>query len=238
MNIADDDLRRLYQAYLEEKRPGTREACPPLKDIVDLLRNPSRRARKILSHVVDCSPCSQEVELVLKTLKSEAEFTEAVGKLFPKAKAGSLLPCAPSPPFCSRPFWRLLPHSVIGILFACFLVVVFLTINGEFLGKKEGRGKAAEEVSLISPVNLAVSRKTLVFHWDGPPGAAYFILELFDHALSPLWKSPGVTATASSLPAEVALRLGKNESYFWMVTVFFPDGSKIESSLKEFSLAD
>jgi hypothetical protein len=127
-------------------------------------------------------------------------------------------------------------------LAAAFLAVIGIatvSIIGmrSFLGTPEDRerGRQPGQIQLIFPVRGERTRMPLVFRWEGTPRAEYYLLEIFDRSLLPLWKSPRIEGLLYELPSEAADIVKKNELYFWTITACLTDGTKMESSLEEFT---
>ena len=100
------------------------------------------------------------------------------------------------------------------------------------------RGRTPAQIQLISPAHGQTIRTPLVFKWKLAGKFDYAILEIFDEALSPIWKGPRVYRDSYQLPPEVEAKIEKNKVYYWMITVFLIDSKVIESALENFTLIE
>ncbi|MCK4264030.1 MAG: hypothetical protein KAX27_03720, partial [Candidatus Aminicenantes bacterium] len=106
------------------------------------------------------------------------------------------------------------------------------------LEKREYRGANQAKIILIEPINKKYSKFLLTFKWKKIENSDYYILEIFDKTLYPVWESKKIFKTRVVLPDEISSKLIKNNRYFWMVTAFLSDGSKTESIIKEFKVTE
>jgi hypothetical protein len=88
----------------------------------------------------------------------------------------------------------------------------------------------------VLPSPQAAARLPLIFRWEEIPQVDYCILEIFDDSLLPYWKSPRISGTSYQVPAVIDAKMPKNKKYFWVLTAFLKNGTKVESSLEEFRL--
>jgi hypothetical protein len=96
------------------------------------------------------------------------------------------------------------------------------------------RSEYSAQVKLLQPVNEKISRPSLIFRWKNVERSEYYVLELFDKTLAPIWESEKIETNELALPGEIAESLAVNETYFWMVSASLPGGEKISSRLEEF----
>ncbi|UCC40681.1 MAG: hypothetical protein JSV96_04340, partial [Candidatus Aminicenantes bacterium] len=106
------------------------------------------------------------------------------------------------------------------------------------LEKREYRGTNSKQIHLIEPINKKCSKSSLIFKWNFVKNSEYYVLELFDDTLYPVWKSQKIFKAQATLPLEISNRLKKDKAYFWMVIAFLNHGKKIESRLEKFTLTD
>jgi len=91
-------------------------------------------------------------------------------------------------------------------------------------------------INLLYPVTTHTKSEKLIFQWKRQPESGYYVLELFDEALLPLWTSQKADALQAQLPDDVYSNLKIGKSYFWMVTGFSEDLKIDESPLTRFIL--
>jgi hypothetical protein len=99
---------------------------------------------------------------------------------------------------------------------------------------RENRG---DEIQVLAPGEGIVSKSRLVFRWKTRGFVDHYILELFDDALSPVFRSPEIKGTFYSLPKDLAKRLS-SQRYFWMISGFTLSEKIIESRLCQFFLIE
>ena len=98
------------------------------------------------------------------------------------------------------------------------------------------RRNRASPLQIIHPKEAGVDLKTLVFKWKELPDTDYYILDVFNDSLLPVWTSPKVRGTHFDAPRSLISQLEKGGTYFWMVTAFKTGGLRVESPLVEFYL--
>jgi hypothetical protein len=130
-----------------------------------------------------------------------------------------------------RPAW------IYGFIFIIGVVLISLFVHN-ISEERKYRGTESQAVTLITPNKKAILKKQLEFEWKHVKNSDYFILEIFDESLYPIWKSDKVTVNHTVLSTEITDRLLKQKTYYWMVTAFLSDGKTIESRLQNFVISD
>ena len=97
---------------------------------------------------------------------------------------------------------------------------------------------AETRLVLLSPKANELLSGPLVFRWQGRPASDYYVVELFDDALLPIWTSDKIRELQISIPSEVSSALKPGRSYYWMVTAFFQSSKTEESYLGRFVIHD
>jgi hypothetical protein len=228
MKIDTAGLKSLFQAQVRSKPSRLREDCPGPEKIVRLLRSEvsRRKATKIIDHISRCSDCAGELELLLGIFRQEETFIQETkawlaGQKTPGRRVFS--PCFS---------WRtasILAGSVLIVL--AVLATVVLRLPERY------RAGPLAKVVLLQPVGEKMARSSLAFRWQAIPGSEYYIIELFDEGLQPIWKSDKISQNRFIPPSDLVNRLSAKKPYFWMVTAF-AGGEKTASSLEEFVLID
>jgi len=113
-------------------------------------------------------------------------------------------------------------------------LAIYIFINGGL--EQKFRGSNIDYIKLIQPVHKKVSKAPILFHWKKMEDAEYYILELFDNRLFPIWRSQKIPANKILLPKDIMESLSPGKSYYWYITGFFPEDRKIESSLEQFQI--
>ena len=228
MKISDDNLKALYREYLKETAPSSREICPGPEAILRSLRSPhySKRKAKILNHVSHCFHCAEEFDYILNTLREEKELNQGIGKTAFGTSANN------SQSSNSRKFLKLVP--AVAVLFVVFISIGYFALR--YIQDRELRAFRTSPLKLEDPVNRSIVANNFVFKWAKITKVNYYIIEVFDESLLPIWKSEDLYSTQKKPPQELVKKLDINKSYFWMVTAIFPDGKRLESRLEEFSI--
>ncbi len=241
MEMDDDRLKSIFQAYLETKRPSSREDCPAPESLLRLLRSnaPRREAARTIDHISACGACAAEFQVLLEVLRQEKAFVLDVEKLI-RESAGNgstegvlvraLARLREVRSAVARPSHRL---ALVG----AGLAIVCLVVVSSFIFRTPDtfRSSSPARVELLQPVDSNLRLSQPVFRWKPVKDSGYYILELFDETLLPVWKSESTAQSELVLPLPLARGLRVSRSYFWMVTAHFPDGETIASALEKFT---
>jgi len=237
MKINTDEVKKLYRAYISEKIPLSRKDCPSTKKILQLFSSnlSEKQKTKIIDHISCCHYCSQEFELILNTKRQEKKLIgEIENLLHPVTEPISTKTREKGQKF----FWPKLSWksasllAILIIIIASLFVILFLFHQQQ----KEYRSQYQTSFKLIQPLDNKYPKSTLMFEWERMERADYYLLELFDQSLMPVWKSKKLHKTKIFLPKSIVNSLKENNIYFWMVTAHFPDGRKVESRIESFTL--
>jgi len=230
MTTDPDRFKALYGAQARLQKPASRRGCPSSKRMIRLLtsRCSAREGSKLIDHISLCSDCAGEFGFLTEALRSERVLVGEIKNWLGTGQNSEL-----RQPHSLRYSWGL------ASLLAAFFIVGFIVLRLVILRAPE-RYRAASEagVALLEPVEQKVSRQSLVFRWQQVQGVEHYVVEVFDEALSPVWKSPPLFETRIVPPDQVARGLAIRKSYFWLVSAYFPGGDKWMSPLEEFSLKD
>lgn len=232
MKINHKDLKRLYRNYLDDIQPISRANCPSPKDILDCLRNKYSKKKKnlILEHIVQCSYCYEEFKFVQETVRAEEKFIIDLQGLCPEKKQrrkNKFYLQAIS----FRPVW------IYGLILITGAVLVSLLVRN-ISEEQKYRGNETHAVTLISPTAKTEQKAQLEFKWKDVHKSEYFILEIFDETLYPVWTSDRIKENQVILSKETTDILSKQKPYYWMVTAHLSDGKTIESRLQGFFVSD
>lgn len=242
MKIKHKDLQQLYKYFVMENIPESRKDCPPSKEIINFFRAKLSEKQKtnIIDHITHCYYCAQEFEFILQTLRYEGKLNEEIGNLIRSENDKTTLKTrAKKIPLNSgkkqKIFIPVLSWKYALLPFAALLIISALIFFPRS-EKKEFRGANLNQVQLVEPIDGKYSKSQLVFRWKKLKDSDYYILELFNETLLPVWKSNRISKNRVILPTELVKKLSINKTYLWMVTAFFPDGRRIESEMEEFTL--
>lgn len=226
MKSANRDLRELFQAYVDSQETTIGKRCPSLKVLSDSFEfdTPGRKKKKVIDHLSECSTCREEFRLYFDLQKfplgerHAGDYGETdVADKFRRQKALFI--------------WRF-ATIVVG---ACLIFSsIMLFIKDAEISETERAG--AMGIMLVSPVRSLAGSEGLVFRWEAFGDAQYYIVELFDEDLLPVWVSPPVKEVYIQPPAELCANMGAGAVYFWMVTAYSNAAKIGESRLARFKV--
>lgn len=231
MKMNQEDLKRIYKNSVIEKVPKSRKNCLTPEEIVNFFisKVSYKQKTKIIDHISHCSYCYQEFEFTIQTLRGKKKLIEEIGNVLQANRAVS------TPKTRRKIFPLLLSWKYVApIIGAVIIISSFIVILN--LEKAEYRGPHLTQVELIEPSDGRYRRASLVFRWNEFKNSEYYILELFNETLYPVWKSDKIYENQAILPDKIAKSLKEDKTYFWMITAFLSKGKKIESKLAEFKL--
>ncbi len=230
MTLKDDDLRRLYGEYVRSRTSGDRKACPDLEVLLKIATPEAKVSgrKKIVDHIGGCFECSSELRLFLD-LHEESESLSA--QIAPTRKNRFLLSI--------QSLWPGLPPTIVRFAFAFFgamLTVIALYVLLQWPPKPDEYRSAKPSVGLNAPIGAVRASAPLLFEWKSLPGTDYYILELYDEGLMPVWTSKELPEIRLLLPGDVARRLSADRPYYWMVTAYSGGEKVADSDLVHFVL--
>ncbi len=244
MKINLEELKLAYIASFFKKIPISRKNCPSLKKLKAFftLKTSEKQKINIIDHVTNCYFCAQEFQLIFSILKYKKKLNEELyGILNPKNDIYGIKRTTKksiSKLVKIKKYFKLFFNwKYAYLLFGTAILVLALTIlknenNGEY------RTIDFKRIHLVEPLNEKHSKSLLMFKWKELKGSNYYILDLFDETLLPIWKSNKIFKNFISFPQEVIKKLDKNKNYYWMITAFLHNGKKIESNIGRFELID
>ncbi len=228
MKIENDDLKKIYQAYVSSKIPGNRNKCPSPMALFNSFSSSTslRNKRKVIGHITGCSFCREEFELFLELQKYQASSTTVINETSSTASIPDKL-CAVN--FGRRFMWRY-AYFLLGLLF--ILSAYYLNVQQNSL--IEIKRTSEQRILLITPSQVHTFPEPLIFRWQEESVSQYYILELFDNSLLPVWTSQKILDVQTQLPDEILSRLQSGNYYFWMITAFSSTQKISESELLRF----
>jgi len=246
MKIKDKDLKILYKAHTITKSSPTREDCPSPEEFLHFFR--SKKSKKtsaeIIDHLSKCYYCLQEFKLVSETLVQEEELNQEIKKILDLDNSRSDAKKRKNSVFLTLKKWWILCSSRFSwkyaSIFSSTLLFIFIVsiLIIKISEKQEYRGAMSSGINLIEPINKRYSKSILIFKWSEMKDSEYYILEIFNDTLYPIWKSNKILKEETHLPAEILNKLIGNRKYYWMVTAFSYKGDKVESRIERFSVIE
>jgi hypothetical protein len=227
MRTNDRDLKRAYRSYIQSRPAPEGKGCPSPEDIWRMLGKRRKRKSKarMMDHITNCATCYAEFEAFLEICRAERHLARDVQEKAagPETRRFSLA-------------WRYMAAALLFLAMAGS--AIFLTKWLSIAKKPPERGRLSGQLRLIAPGSHRSLGLPIIFRWEGITGVEYYAIEIFDSSLLPIWKSPRTVGNSCEVPPSVEKSMRKRTPYFWMLTAFRQDGTKIESSLEEFELID
>ena len=231
MKISHKDIKGLFRNYLKDRFPVSRAKCPLPEDITACLRGniSKKRRNQIIDHIFNCAYCHEEFEFAFKILREEEKFINDLSTIVKEKKRSEEKKYFQFFPF--RQSWL---YSLILIIAVAMLTLLVKDMTEE----RRYRGANALSITLVTPDQKVILRNQLKFEWENIQNSDYYILEVFDESLYPIWKSNKITVNSTLLSKEITNRLIKHKTYYWMITAILRDGKSIESRLQDFRISD
>lgn len=227
MRMEIDNLRKLYQSYVISKTPTDRKDCPSPNSILKTIRTPGSltRKKKLIDHLSSCSSCLEEFGLIIKV-----EYYDRYYLVDPYLNSQRLS--------IINPFrlYNLSRHFVkYAIIMVGFILIVFsfITIKDKDIISNSLRNNS-QAIQLIQPDHIHDLLLPLIFQWGEYPDAEYYIIELFNDKLFPLWTSPRIVGLTFRLPNDILTKLERHKTCFWMISAYSSTEKIAESDLASF----
>lgn len=221
MKTDHPDLRETYQAYASSRRPSGRKKCPSPRDIARSFEPTAsvRKKKRIVDHISACPMCREEFMIFFEHQKTTSSD--------PTADSAS------QPEGIEKEGYPALWQGALALLGLSLIVYSFFVIGhqAEVSGTRQ---RASAEISLLSPRQGLSLSSPAIFRWQAKPGSEYYVVELFDESLLPVWTSDKIQDLQARLPYEIALNLRPRQVYFWMVTSYLHGTKHAESRLSRF----
>jgi hypothetical protein len=230
MKIDHEEIKKLYKAYLAEKTPQKKKDCPSPESIFSLFQPSTSDSKRneILTHVLKCNHCTKDLQFILSTHREEKKFTHDIEEVLESAKESNKKDNG------SKSFFFSLSWKYAYFLIGAMIIAVLIVLN--IPTEHVYRGTNHQSIRLISPLNKHHSKSDLLFKWEMVKNADYFILEIFNDSLYPIWKSEKTTINRINLPSDALEKLSPNKEYYWVVTAYIANDRIVESQLQKFGL--
>ncbi len=228
MKLNDDILKELYQGYVDLKTPFNRKNCPSSIVIASSFE-PSvsrRKKKKIIDHISECSYCREEFMFFFELQKCDFMSNKMA---FKTINYDSQIRANNFKIYGLYPFWR---YVCFFLGFVLIISSILLFIRRDELS--DTRRTNETSIMLIYPTLKHTLPSPLIFQWQKRSSSQYYILELFDDALLPIWISNKIYDSYIQLPADIYSKLLPEKAYFWTITAFIDTSIIEESKLTRF----
>jgi hypothetical protein len=229
MKIDNRTLVDLYREYIELNTASLKYDCPSSESLANsfIPSTSPREKKRIADHISHCRSCRDAFMILLQLQQCDASSAfdqDNRGRKNHPNKIYSKL-------IYISPFFRF-SCVFVGLLLITTSALLIIQ-NNEFSRTSRSGGAG---INLVYPVTTHPKSEKLIFQWKREPESRYYVLELFDEALLPLWTGQIADVLQMQLPDDVYSCLQIGKSYFWMVSGFSEDLKIDESPLTRFIL--
>lgn len=245
MKIKYEDLKLLYRDHIRSQFPVSRLDCPSLEKIYTSLKGKSpRRCRTgLIDHISHCRFCLDDFDILRSFLLNEKTTLAEINQVIPTAKKQDARLREERDGYRQENkhipihFRKIIAFS-LAMLAIAFLVIGLFT-NRQLLKimsfSDQNRSPLRKELVLLHPeCNREHAISSLIFKWKSIPRSDFYIIEIFDETLLPIWKSPPIFESFFKLPTNIPEIIKPQKIYFWMVTAFKSDKIRLESNINCF----
>ena len=229
MKIDNKTLVDLYGEYIKLNAASLKNDCPSAENLANsfMPSTSPREKKRIADHISHCRSCRNAFMILLQLQQCEASTAtdqdNGERKGHPKKIFSKLIDISP--------FFRV-SGVFVGLVLIAISGLLFIQ-NNELSRISRSRDTG---LNLSYPVMTHPKSEKLIFRWKRQSESGYYVLELFDEVLLPIWTSQKIDALQAQLPDDVYTNLQIGKSYFWLVTGFSEDQKVDESPLARFIL--
>jgi hypothetical protein len=121
------------------------------------------------------------------------------------------------------------------------MAMIAIMISGVIVFKhdrahNEGRSRSTTIPEALAPSGHVEVPLPLIFRWKPVLRDVFYIVEIYDESLQPVWESPPISTTAVTLPGPIRETLSGNRNYYWSVLALDSEGKIGESRFEVFSV--
>jgi hypothetical protein len=225
-DISREEWVDLYREYIQTRGLQKAGECPLPDELAAFFENRISRTKKyrLLHHILDCETCRNEFEWLHELNRRTTVLTDEVDRL----KRGFRLRFS-----IKRLAWA--GMGAAGILVSLLLFVPTHRIS-------LGPGPVYREASqlqfhdIVPALGAGVRRDDLHFSWKSPLSGGSFVFELFDPAMSLVWRSSATGEMEIRVPPHILRLLREDQVYYWSISGTWDDRPIIESPFFSFRL--
>lgn len=222
MILNNNLLRNLYTKYRLNKKEFFKTSCPSPVKILEAIRNPSKKTRPTMDHVMDCNYCYltflflKDVETaetcLLRTLDDKFSYKKT--PLFNRFR----------PFFNPARLLRMLPYSVALLLGA---VIIYGVIHFLFLMTSPTERSVNSSFSIFLVPSAESPEKLAYFlEWKPLPGIKFYEVKVFDSSLKTIWKTTA-SENECPLPTWVNEAIRRKENLFLSLDAITEDNASL-----------
>jgi hypothetical protein len=242
IKIKYEELKLLYRDHIRSQLPASRLNCPSLEKIYNSLKVKSSRRYRIglIDHISHCRFCLDDFDILRSFLLIEKTTLAEINQVISSAKKQDARLREERDGYRQEnkhiPFhYRKIIAFSLAMLAIAFLVLGLFT-NRQLLNKilfsDQNRSPLRKELVLLHPeCNREHAISSLIFKWKSIPRSDFYVIEIFDETLLPIWKSPPIFESFFAFPTKIPDIIKPQKVYFWMVTAFKSDKIRLESNI-------
>jgi hypothetical protein len=231
MNLSHKDLLDLLRKISVRNAPSN-TPCPSSMELVaSFAPSATKRLKtKIVDHISGCPECREAFELLITIMEHDKQTQHRSSTEEHYSR------------FLKRTFHYQSPHMfsarVPSLIIGCLMIAVsILVMTQRNHVSPQSREENTNIILEYPTVSLDITDKA-VFRWAPYVPAGYYILELFDEALLPVWTSGRTEVPQVQISEEARSMLQPGKAYFWMVTAYSGADDIKESNLIRFVVTD
>ena len=232
MKINLQELPKLFQSHIAKSTQMNRKNCPSPKILSECLQGQASKKNKntVIEHITHCKFCLEEFQFILEIRREKKKLIQKVSNLYIKPSKNIKTKSVKVHSSFFQKTWKWAFFAASTFIVLTLIVFIKGGLNQKF------RGTGIDYIRLIQSTHNKATKASIEFHWEKMENVEYYIIELFDNTLLPIWKSQQIPNNRASLPNDIMESLTPGENYYWFITGFFPGEAKIESSLERFQI--
>lgn len=230
MRININKLKILYLTYVVSRTANNRDSCPsPYSMLKTIMAAHSlRKKKRLIEHISECSSCLEDFSLLLKIANLD---TQHFSKIIKQVQEHS---STIRPSFSLLLLSNFMKYAII--MTSLILLIISFTLVLEKEAALTSLRSKTERIQLIDPGHIHKIARPLIFNWTKHPKAKYYVLELFNDEMLPIWTSPNIKEISYYLSDEILKKLEIDKRYFWIIKAFSSTEELAKSNLASFIL--
>jgi hypothetical protein len=241
MNFTLESLKKSYKEHNKMKNNHLNRECPDPKIFLNFFRQRLSRKHKIkvIDHVSECYFCSREFEFISEIVRAEKTFLEEISftlylnHIKKRIKFLNIISSISKKSKALLFYNHAWKYFLVTVLLFSISIYSIKSFNNA--KKSEFRGINQDKIILKYPIENKVRKSSINFKWEVNWVPVYYKIEIFDRSLLLIWESKRIYDVSTTLPATILNKMKKNNTYFWMVTAYYQNGSILESPLGQFT---
>lgn len=210
MNLTTKDLKNIFLKYVSSKQAISNIACPSADEIMEALRFPSKRSKKIMNHILECHKCLPFFIFLKEIAKAEEELINSIEKI--RFNKENLL--AKQKATFSNRFVKFAPYVAVSML---IFLMLYTSIKYFSLSEKIAiRSPRSETHFLLIETDISKEPCTFYLKWNKIPQAKSYSIHIFDSSLICLW-SHVTSENMCLLPNEICEKIRTGQQ----LTIYF-----------------